>query len=98
TFVSKCDGATSQEAIERELARGGQVFFLHNRIESIRGVYDYLAKLVPQAKIAVAHGQMAEGKLEEVMTDFIDRKYDVLLCTAIIEYGLEIPIGNTTPV
>jgi len=95
TFVSKFDGATIKEAIERELARGGQVFFLHNRIESIRGVYDYLAKLVPQAKIAVAHGQMQEGKLEEVMIDFVDRKYDVLLCTAIIESGLDIPSANT---
>ncbi|HYR20677.1 MAG TPA: transcription-repair coupling factor, partial [Myxococcales bacterium] len=95
TFVSKFDGATIKEAIERELSRGGQVFFLHNRIESIRGVYDYLAKLVPQAKIAVAHGQMPEGKLEEVMTDFVDRKSDVLLCTAIIESGLDIPSANT---
>jgi transcription-repair coupling factor (superfamily II helicase) len=95
TFVSKFDGATIKEAIERELSRGGQIFFLHNRIESIRGVYDYLAKLVPQAKIAVAHGQMAEGKLEEVMTDFVDRKTDVLLCTAIIESGLDIPSANT---
>src|SRR5438067_2898830 len=95
TFVSKFDGPTIKEAIERELARGGQVFFLHNRIESIHGVYDYLAKLVPQARIGVAHGQMAEGKLEQVMTDFIDRKYDVLLCTAIIESGLDIPSANT---
>jgi len=60
TFVSKFDGGTIKEAIERELARGGQVFFLHNRIETISGVLDYLTKLVPQAKIAVAHGQMPE--------------------------------------
>ncbi|TMB10019.1 MAG: transcription-repair coupling factor, partial [Deltaproteobacteria bacterium] len=95
TFVSKFDGATIKEAIERELARGGQVFFLHNRIETIGGVLDYLTKLVPQAKIAVAHGQMPEGKLERVMTEFIDRKHDVLLCTAIIESGLDIPSANT---
>jgi transcription-repair coupling factor (superfamily II helicase) len=95
TFVSKFDGATIREAIDRELARGGQVFFLHNRIESIRGVEDYLKKLVPQAKIAVAHGQMQEGKLEQVMTEFIERKHDVLLCTAIIESGLDIPTANT---
>ncbi|TMA19878.1 MAG: transcription-repair coupling factor, partial [Deltaproteobacteria bacterium] len=95
TFVSKFDGATIKEAIERELARGGQVFFLHNRIETISGVLDYLTRLVPQAKIAVAHGQMAEGKLERVMTEFIDRKHDVLLCTAIIESGLDIPSANT---
>ena len=95
TFVSKFDGATIKEAIERELARGGQVFFLHNRIESIRGVEDYLRKLVPQARIAVAHGQMQEGKLEKVMTEFIERRHDVLLCTAIIESGLDIPSANT---
>ncbi|MCA1828909.1 MAG: transcription-repair coupling factor [Myxococcales bacterium] len=95
TFVSKFDGATIKEAIERELARGGQVFFLHNRIESIAGVYEYLRRLVPQARIAIAHGQMQEGKLEKVMTDFIDRKHDVLLCTAIIESGLDIPSANT---
>src|SRR5256885_15953052 len=65
TFVSKFDGATIKEAIERELARGGQGFFLHNRIETIGGVLDYLMKLVPQAKIAVAHGPMPEGKLEK---------------------------------
>ena len=95
TFVSKFDRAVIKEAIERELARGGQVFFVHNRIESIAGVCDYLAKLVPQAKIAIAHGQMAEGKLEKVMTEFVDKKHDVLLCTAIIESGLDIPSANT---
>jgi transcription-repair coupling factor (superfamily II helicase) len=95
TFVSRFDGATIKEAIERELSRGGQVFFLHNRIETIQGVYQYLSKLVPQAKIAVAHGQMQEGKLEKVMTEFIDRQHDVLLCTAIIESGLDIPSANT---
>src|SRR5436309_11526605 len=95
TFVSKFDGATIKEAIERELSRGRQIFFLHNRIETISGVLDYLTRLVPQAKIAVAHGQMAEGKLERVMTEFIDKKHDVLLCTAIIESGLDIPSANT---
>jgi len=95
TFVSRFDGATIKEAIERELARGGQVFFLHNRIETISGVLDYLRRLVPQAKIAVAHGQMPEGKLEKVMTDFVDKQHDLLLCTAIIESGLDIPSANT---
>ena len=95
TFVSKFDGATIKEAIERELARGGQVFFLHNRIQSIRGVEDYLKKLVPQAKIAVAHGQMGAGQLEKVMTGFVERQSDLLLCTAIIESGLDIPSANT---
>ena len=95
TFVSKFDGATIKDAIERELARGGQVFFLHNRIQSIRGVEEYLKKLVPQAKIAVAHGQMGEGQLEKVMTGFVEREHDLLLCTAIIESGLDIPSANT---
>ncbi len=95
TFVSKFDGGTIKEAIERELARGGQVFFLHNRIQSIGGVHEYLRKLVPQAKIAVAHGQMGEHKLEKVMTEFIEKRIDVLLCTAIIESGLDIPSANT---
>src|SRR2546427_513590 len=95
TFVSRFDGATIKEAIERELARGGQVFFLHNRIETISGVLEYLRRLVPQAKIAVAHGQMPEGKLERVMTEFVDKKHDVLLCTAIIESGLDIPSANS---
>jgi transcription-repair coupling factor (superfamily II helicase) len=95
TFVSKFEGPTIKEAIERELSRGGQVFFLHNRIESIAGVHDYLKKLVPQAKIAVAHGQMGEGKLEQVMTEFVDKQHDVLLCTAIIESGLDISSANT---
>ena len=95
TFVSKFDAGTIKEAIEREMSRGGQVFFLHNRVQSIMGVRDYVQKLVPQAKIAVAHGQMTDGKLEDVMTAFVDRKYDVLLCTAIIESGLDIPSANT---
>ncbi len=95
TFVTKFEAATIKEAVERELSRGGQVFFLHNRVQSIRGVEEYLQKLVPQAKIAVAHGQMPEGELEEVMTQFIEKKHDVLLCTAIIESGLDIPSANT---
>src|SRR5205814_9354430 len=81
--------------IERELGRGGQVFFLHNRVQSIAGVYDYLHRLVPEARMAVAHGQMQEGKLERVMTAFVDRKHDVLSRTAIIESGLSIPTANT---
>jgi transcription-repair coupling factor (superfamily II helicase) len=95
TFVTKFEAATIKEAIERELARGGQVFFLHNRVQSIAGVEKYLQELVPQAKIAVAHGQMNEHTLEKVMTDFIEKRSDVLLCTAIIESGLDIPSANT---
>jgi len=86
-----------KEAIERELVARGQIFFLHNRIESIRGVYDYLAKLVPPAKIAVAHGQMRR-ELEEVMTDFVDRQTDVLLCTADHRVGPRHPQRQHHPV
>ncbi len=95
TFVSKFDREVIKEAIERELSRGGQVFFLHNRIETIAGVHDYLSKLVPKAKIGIAHGQMQEGRLTKVMTEFVEKKLDVLLCTAIIESGLDIPSANT---
>jgi len=79
--------ARKMNNIERrlELARGGQVFFLHNRIESIRGVEDYLKKLVPQAKIAVAHGQMGEGEMEEAMLKFIRHEADILVSTTIID-------------
>src|SRR2546430_13401459 len=94
TFVSKFDGATIKEAIERELARGGQVFFLHHRIDTTRRAPDYPTNPGPQARIAVAHGQMAEGKLEKGMTDFIDRQQDVLLCPAIIRSGVRIPTAD----
>ena len=95
TFVCKFEAGTIKEAIERELSRGGQVFFVHNRVQSIGGVHEYLRKLVPQARIGVAHGQLPEARLEQVMTEFIDKKLDVLLCTAIIESGLDIPSANT---
>ncbi len=84
-----------QEAIRRELRRGGQVYYVHNRVHNIMETADTLRRLVPEARIAVAHGQMSPRQLERVMVDFILRKYDVLCCTSIIENGLDIPSVNT---
>jgi transcription-repair coupling factor (superfamily II helicase) len=95
TYVLKFGDAVIQEAITSELERGGQVFFVHNRVESIGAMYRYLHRLVPQARIAVAHGQLPEQQLERVMVRFINREVDVLLCTTIIESGLDIPSANT---
>ncbi|OQX92343.1 MAG: transcription-repair coupling factor [candidate division Zixibacteria bacterium 4484_95] len=83
------------EAVERELDRGGQVFIVHNRVQSIWAFYRYLKELMPLVKIGVAHGQMPERELESVMNDFLNRKYMVLLSTTIIESGLDIPSVNT---
>ena len=83
------------EAIEREVLRGGQVFFVHNRVESIDAIYRYLKKLMPYLEIIVGHGQMREKRLEKVMVDFQAKKYQVLLATTIIESGLDIPTVNT---
>ncbi len=95
TFVMKFDPAAVREAIDNELKRGGQVFFVHNRVRSIRAMEKFLSELVPQARIGIAHGQMGEGKLEEVMARFVNRELDVLLASAIIESGLDIPSANT---
>ena len=84
-----------KEAISRELLRGGQIYFVHNRIQSIQAVYQMLKDLIPELKIAVAHGQMPEKQLEQIMTDFYHQKYNCLLATAIIESGLDIPSVNT---
>jgi transcription-repair coupling factor (superfamily II helicase) len=95
TYVLKFGDAVIQEAMARELARGGQVFFVHNRVESIGAMYRYLRRIVPQARIAIAHGQLPEQQLERVMVRFINHEVDVLLCTTIIESGLDIPSANT---
>jgi len=84
-----------KSAIELELARGGQVFFIHNRVESIETIAALVQRLVPQARMAVAHGQMNEKEMEQVMLDFVDYKYDVLIATTIIENGIDIPRANT---
>src|SRR6266498_4002905 len=95
TFVMKFDPGAVREAIETELKRGGQVFFVHNRVRSIGAMQRFLAEIVPRARVGIAHGQMGEGKLEEVMSRFVNRELDVLLATSIIESGLDIPSANT---
>ena len=95
TFVARFDGAVIKEAIERELQRGGQVFVVHNRVQSIGGVARYLERLMPGLRMVVAHGQMHEHQLERAMQAFISREVDVLLSSAIIESGLDIPTVNT---
>jgi transcription-repair coupling factor (superfamily II helicase) len=95
TFVGPFDERLLTAAIRRELARGGQVFVVHNRVQSIGRELRRLQRLVPEARIAVGHGQMDEHRLERTMLDFLERKLDVLLCTTIIEAGLDIPTVNT---
>ena len=95
TYVSKYDEPLIQRAIEFELARDGQVFFLHNRVQSIYKVAARLQELVPQAKMIVAHGQISEIELEKQMLSFYDRASNVLVCTSIIESGLDLPSANT---
>jgi transcription-repair coupling factor (superfamily II helicase) len=95
TYVTAREDSLIREVITRELARGGQSFFLHNRVAGIEAVADRLRGLVPEARIEVAHGQMPEGTLASVMRRFGDGEIDVLLCTTIIESGLDIPNANT---
>jgi transcription-repair coupling factor (superfamily II helicase) len=95
TFVGPYDDKQITAAIRRELLRDGQVFFVHNRVESIDRVASRLRDLVPEARISVAHGQMGEGPLEQVIVDFWDKKIDVLVCTTIVESGIDIPNANT---
>ena len=95
TYVMEYQDSVIRDAILREIGRGGQVFFLYNRVGSIDQCYKQLSKLVPEARIAIAHGQMREHALEDVMLDFSQQKFDVLLCTTIIESGLDIPMANT---
>ena len=95
TYVVEYSDSLIRDAILRELSRGGQVYVLHNRVQTIEWMYQRLKKLVPEARIAVGHGQMREHALEDVMLDFYDGKFDVLLCTTIIEAGLDVPRANT---
>lgn len=95
TVVRTYEAKLVKEAILHEIERGGQVFYLHNRVDTIYEVAKLLGVLVPEAKIAVGHGQMDERDLEHVMTDFVAGRYDVLVCTTIIETGLDIPNCNT---
>ena len=95
TFVVPWDDAQLREAFQRELARGGQVYFLHNDVESIGRMQRELETLVPEARIGIAHGQMPERELEKVMLDFHKQRFNVLLCSTIIESGIDIPNANT---
>jgi transcription-repair coupling factor (superfamily II helicase) len=95
TFVRNEGNSIIREAVLRELKRGGQVYFLHNDVESIQARRQRLAELLPEARIAVAHGQMPERELESVMRDFVAQRHNVLLCSTIIETGIDVPSANT---
>lgn len=95
TFVMEHNSATLKEAILRELLRGGQVYFLHNDVDSIERCADELRNLLPEARVAVAHGQMRERELEQVMQQFYHKQYNVLVCSTIIETGIDVPSANT---
>jgi len=95
TFLCQFDPGLLGEAIAKEIARGGQVFFVHNRVEDLAKWTKEIRALAPQARVAMAHGQMPESKLQKVMIDFVDGRYDILCCTTIIESGLDIPRANT---
>ncbi|MFL1484325.1 transcription-repair coupling factor [Marinobacter sp. LN3S78] len=95
TFVRQKDTAMVKEAILREILRGGQVYFLHNDVATIQKTAEDLRNLIPEARIGVAHGQMRERELEQIMSDFYHKRFNVLVCTTIIETGIDIPSANT---
>ena len=95
TFVSRFSEGVIREACLRELKRGGQIYFLHNEVGTIDAMYDKLARLLPEARINIAHGQMRERELEHVMKDFYQQRFNLLLCTTIIETGIDVPTANT---
>jgi transcription-repair coupling factor (superfamily II helicase) len=95
TFVRNEGQGVIREAVLRELKRGGQVYFLHNEVETIQNRREALERLLPEARIAVAHGQMPERDLERVMRDFVQQRFNVLLCSTIIETGIDVPSANT---
>ena len=95
TFVSRESQGVIREAVLRELKRGGQIYFLHNEVQTIENMHAKLAKLLPEARIVVAHGQMRERELERAMREFHQQRYNLLLCTTIIETGIDIPTANT---
>ena len=95
TFVSKFDETTIRKAITSEIARGGQVYFIHNRVQSIYGIADEVRTIVPEARIRVAHGQMDEEELEKTMLAFFNHEIDVLVCTSIVESGMDVSRANT---
>ncbi|GAA5116927.1 transcription-repair coupling factor [Alloalcanivorax gelatiniphagus] len=95
TFVQQKDSTAVKEAILRELLRGGQVYYLHNDIDTMARTAEELRKMVPDARVGIAHGQMRERELEAVMSDFYHRRFNVLVCTTIIETGIDVPSANT---
>jgi transcription-repair coupling factor (superfamily II helicase) len=95
TFLARRDDLVIREAVQQELARGGQIFFIHNRIQSIYSIAEHLRQLAPTARIGVAHGQMPGAELEEIMVSFISHELDLLVCTTIVESGLDIANANT---
>lgn len=95
TFVHKRNNSIMREAVLREVLRGGQVFFLHNNVQTINKIAQEISELVPEAKVGVGHGQMRERELEQVMSDFYHQRFNVLVCTTIIETGIDIPTANT---
>jgi len=95
TFVSQWDAATIREACLREIRRGGQIYFVHNAVETIEKTARMLTELVPEARIAVGHGQMRERELEQIMLDFYHQRCNILVCTTIVESGIDVPSANT---
>ncbi|CAI8369982.1 MAG: Transcription-repair-coupling factor [Cellvibrionales bacterium UBA7375] len=95
TFIRKKESRVAKEAILREILRGGQVYYLHNDVKSIQRAADELVELVPEARINIAHGQMRERELEKIMSDFYHQRFNVLVCSTIIETGIDIPSANT---
>lgn len=95
SYISEYDESIMADAIKKELGRGGQIFFIHNEIQTIFKMAEKLQKLVPQIRLGVAHGRLAESKLEKVMLEFINHEIDMLVCTTIVESGLDIPSANT---
>ncbi|MGR5061572.1 transcription-repair coupling factor [Photobacterium sp. DNB22_13_2] len=95
TFVRESDDALIREAVLREVMRGGQIYFLHNDVDSIEKMTEDLAKLIPEARVTFAHGQMRERELEKIMSDFYHQRFNLLVCTTIIETGIDVPTANT---
>jgi transcription-repair coupling factor (superfamily II helicase) len=95
TFVSEWEDGLVQEALLREIKRGGQIYFLHNKIETMQKAAEKLERLVPQMRLRIAHGQMPERELERIMLDFYHQRFNLLLCTTIIESGIDVPSANT---
>lgn len=95
TFIREHQDSLIKEAVSRELLRGGQVFYVHNEVKTIERTAKQIQNIVPQARICIAHGQMAERELEKVMADFYHKRYNILVCTTIIETGIDVPSANT---